>query len=403
MSDAAPIIPKRVAFLNPSGQLGGAEICLLDTIAVLREAHPSWEMLLIVSSPGPLTERAGALGADVRVLPFPPEIAALGDSGNRRRVSLLRNLLRAVPAVLRYRNRLRVALDEYQPHFVQTNGLKMHLLGAMARPIPSKLIWHLHDYVSSRPIMARLLRHHARRTHAIITNSTSVAENARLTLGPKRRILPILNVVDLKEFSPEGDRLDLDAASGLPPIPESTVRVGLLATMAWWKGHRLFIDAIAKLPEDVHVRGYIIGGPLYQTDSRQETIDGLRQYAARMGVADRIGFTGFVSEPAKAMRALDVVVHASTEPEPFGRVIVEAMACGKPVISSGVGGAGEILMMGDFALAFKLNDADSLAYAIAKLARDPALRTLLGRNGLNTARARFGRERLARELPPVYE
>jgi glycosyltransferase involved in cell wall biosynthesis len=79
------------------------------------------------------------------------------------------------------------------------------------------------------------------------------------------------------------------------------------------------------------------------------------------------------------------------------------MACGKPVISSGVGGAGEILMMGDFALAFKLNNPDSLANAITRLATDPKLRALLGRNGLNTARERFGRDRLARELPPVYE
>jgi glycosyltransferase involved in cell wall biosynthesis len=151
------------------------------------------------------------------------------------------------------------------------------------------------------------------------------------------------------------------------------------------------------------VRGYIVGGALYQTGSKQETIEGLRAYAQKIGVADRVGFTGFVVEPASAMRALDVVVHASTEPEPFGRVIVEAMGCGKPVISSGVGGAGEILMMGDFALAFKLNNAETLARAIAKLVGDTKLRDLLARNGLNTARERFGRERLARELPPVYE
>jgi glycosyltransferase involved in cell wall biosynthesis len=60
-------------------------------------------------------------------------------------------------------------------------------------------------------------------------------------------------------------------------------------------------------------------------------------------------------------------------------------------------------MMGDFALAFKLNDPVSLAKAITKLVNDPDLRRSLGRNGLHTARARFGRERLARELLAVYE
>jgi glycosyltransferase involved in cell wall biosynthesis len=343
------------------------------------------------------------LGAAVKVLPFPTEVAELGDSGDRGKTGLLSSMLRAIPTVRRYRDQLRSALNEFQPHVVHSNGFKMHVLGAMGSPAPSKLVWHIHDYVSTRPVMARLLRHYARRTHAIVTNSTSVAENVRLSLGPKLRVVPILNVVDLTEFSPGGECLDLDATSGLTAPSPNTVKVGLLATMAWWKGHRLFLDALAKLPGDVNVRGYVIGGALYQTGSRQETVEELRKYAEKIGVADRVGFTGFVAEPAMAMRALDVVVHASTEPEPFGRVIAEAMACAKPVVSSGVGGAGEILMMGDFALGFKLNDAESLAHAIAKLARDPALRSLLGRNGLNTARARFGRERLARELPPVYE
>jgi glycosyltransferase involved in cell wall biosynthesis len=394
---------RRIAFLNPSGQLGGAEVCLLDMIAVLREGRPEWEILLITVAPGPLADRAAALGAAVKVLPFPTEVAELGDSGSRGKAALFASLLRAIPAVKRYRGQLSDALNDFQPHVVHTNGFKMHVLGAMTSPAPTKLVWHIHDYVSTRPAMGRLLRHYARRTHAIITNSTSVAENVRLSLGSKLRVAPILNVVDLAEFSPEGERVDLDALSGIAPAEEGTVRVGLLATMAWWKGHRLFLDALAKLPQDIMVRGYVIGGALYQTDSRQETIEELRRYAGKVGVADRVGFTGFVAEPAKAMRALDIVVHASTEPEPFGRVIAEAIACGKPVISSGVGGAGEILMMGDFALAFKLNDAESLANAIAKLARDPSLRALLGRNGLNTARERFGRERLARELPPVYE
>ena len=394
---------KRVAFLNPSGQLGGAEICLLDMVAVLRQVRPDWEIVVITVAPGPLASRAAALGAKVKVLPFPTELATLGDSATRGKAGLLGSMLLAIPAVRRYRDQLRDALNDFQPHVVHSNGFKMHVLGAMAKPAPSKLVWHIHDYVSTRPIMARLLRHYARQTHAIITNSTSVAENVRLSLGSKLRVLPILNVVDLTEFSPEGERLDLDSLSGLATTGSGIVRVGLLATMAWWKGHRLFLDALTKLPEDVKVRGYIVGGALYQTESRQETVEELRRYASKIGMSDRVGFTGFVAEPAKAMRALDMVVHASTEPEPFGRVIAEAMACGKPVISSGVGGAGEILMMGDFALAFKLNDAESLAKAIVKLARDPALRALLGRNGLNTARERFGRERLARELPPVYE
>jgi glycosyltransferase involved in cell wall biosynthesis len=393
----------RIAFLNPSGQLGGAEFCLLDMLAVLRQERPDWEVHVILGEAGPLIDRAAALGATVEAMPFPVEIAGLGDSGRTNVSSLLTQIPRVIPSVFAYRDWLRTALNRHDPSIIHSNGFKMHVLGAMAKPPKSKLVWHMHDYIGPRPLMARLLRHFAKRSAAILAVSTSVAEDVRLCLGPRRKVIPILNVVDLQTFSPDGPTLDLDSLSGLTPASQNTVRVGLLATMAWWKGHRLFLDSLAKIDRDLPIRAYIIGGALYQTRSKQETVDGLRQYAERVGAADRVGFTGYVDNPAAAMRALDVVVHVSTEPEPFGRVIVEAMACGKPVISSGVGGAGEILMMGDFALAFKLNDPVSLAKAITKLLVDPDLRRLLGRNGLNTARTRFGRERLARELLAVYE
>jgi glycosyltransferase involved in cell wall biosynthesis len=392
----------RITFLNPSGQLGGAELCLLDMIAVLRQARPAWELHLVVNEDGPLAERAKGQDARVHILPFPDALATLGDSGTGK-VGLVLDLILAVPAVRFYGNQLRELLSQNQPDIIHTNGFKMHLLGAMAKTASGALIWHVHDYLSSRPVMKRVLRHYAGRTAVVISNSKSVAEDVERSLGTNRKIISILNVVDLNEFTPEGKKIDLDELSGLPPAQPGTVRFGLLATMSWWKGHRLFLDALAKLPSELPFRGYIIGGALYQTGSKQETVEQLREYSRRVGVADRVGFTGFVSEPAAAIRALDVVVHASIAPEPFGRVLVEAMACGKPVISSAVGGAGEILMMGDFALAFRLNDADRLADAIAKLTKDPALRVLLGRNGLNTAHARFGRERLATELLPVYE
>jgi len=392
----------RIAFLNPSGELGGAELCLLDMLAVLRESRPGWALHVILSDAGPLAARVTAMGATVSILPFPTELASLGDSDGKG-ASLAWRTAQAIRSVFSYRKQLRTEIEKVCPDVIHTNGFKMHVLGAMVKPGDCRLIWHMHDYVSRRPVAGRLLRHYAKRADAILCNSNSVAENVRLSLGSKPKVIPLLNVVDLKMFVSEGAQLDLDKMSGLPAPEDGTVRVGLLATMAWWKGHRLFLDALAQVAADVPIRGYIVGGALYQTQSKQETIEGLRTYAKKIGIENRVGFTGFVEDPASVMRSLDVVVHASTEPEPFGRVIVEAMACGKPVISSGVGGAGEILMMGDFALAFKLNNAESLANAITKLAKDEKLRSLLGRNGLNTARERFGRERLARELPPVYE
>jgi len=382
--------------------MGGAEACLIDAVAVLRQARPDWSCAVVLAEDGPLASRAINLGAEVHLLPFPTELARLGDSGETGRAAMAGRLISTAPSVLQYRAQLRRLLSRIKPDVIHTNGFKMHVLGALAKPLGSALVWHIHDYISSRAVMAQLMRRLASRTDTIITNSRHVADDTRDVVGKDAHIVPILNVVDLKEFTPEGTKLDLDALSGLSAADEGAVRVGLVATLAWWKGHRVFLRALSEVPAGVQVRGYYVGGALYRTHA-QGSLVALRDFASELGLGDRIGFTGVISEPAAAMRALDAVVHASTEPEPFGRVIVEAMACGKPVITTGLGGAAEIVKLGEFALLIDPTDPATLAAAIAKIARDRDLRHRLGSNGLSTARRYFGRERLARELPPVYE
>ena len=123
----------------------------------------------------------------------------------------------------------------------------------------------------------------------------------------------------------------------------------------------------------------------------------------RLGIGDRVGFTGFVAQPESALRALDVVVHASTSPEPFGLVIAEAMACERAVIVSVAGGAAEIVTVGVDALGHQPGDTEGLAARITELAIDPGLRSRLGRAARATAERCFDRARLAKELVPIYQ
>ena len=150
------------------------------------------------------------------------------------------------------------------------------------------------------------------------------------------------NSIDLDRFNPAGPRADLDALAGLPPLGAGGIRVGLVATFARWKGHRVFLDALARLRGRANVRGYIVGDSIYETDASQYSREQLRAQAEALGLGDTVGFTGKVDDVSAVLRALDIAVHASTEPEPFGLVIAEAMACGRPVVVSRAGGAAEI-------------------------------------------------------------
>lgn len=401
----------KLAFLSAFGEMGGAERSLYDLLASLRVARPRWELTLVVPQTGALAEKAERLGVRVLVVEFPRGLSRLGDAGaggpaGRRvgRAKLLLHVAAAVPGAALYLRRLRRTLRRIDPDVIHANGLKSQILAVWARGAGARVpvVWHVHDYVSARPLMARLVKRSAPRCAAAVVNSHSVGEDLRKVCGEGLKIFTLYNAVDLETFSPSGERLDLDSLSGLPPAEPGTVRVGLLATMARWKGHETFLKSLSILPRDARVRGYVIGGSIYRTRGSQLGASELRECAARLGLEGRVGFTGFVEDPASAIRALDVLVHASTEPEPFGLAIVEGMACGRSVVASSAGGAAEILKDCEAALSHAPGDAANLSAQIGLLAQSAELRTRLGRAGRLVAEERFDRARLAEDLINVY-
>jgi glycosyltransferase involved in cell wall biosynthesis len=398
----------RVAFLSVSDQLGGSEVALLGMISGLRRLRPDWRVQLLLPGRGPLLDRADAAGADCVVLPMPRSLRGLGEfaaSDTRRpvaaRLAFGARLVPVATTLPGYLRRLRRALAALAPAILHTNGIKAHVIGARALGRRA-LVWHVHDYMGERGLSRTLLRAHQGPVSAILTNSRSVAEDVRRALNPSAPVHVLHNAVDLEAFRPDGPAEDLDARAGWPPPSAPVVRVGLVATFAKWKGHEVFLRALAAMPPELPVRGYIIGEPVYDTVGSEHSLEELRALASRLGAAGRVGFTGFL-RAAPAMRALDVVVHASTAREPFGLVIAEAMACGRAVVTSGCGGAGELVQPDVDAVTHPPGDAAALSQAIARLVTDRALREELGVRARAAACERFDPDRVASTLVGLYE
>jgi glycosyltransferase involved in cell wall biosynthesis len=395
--------------LNPTGTLGGAERALLDLMCAVRHVRPDWTLQLIVGSHGDLVAAARALGIDTDVLPLPAAARRLGDAGSGgpagdevSKFDLLGRLAGATPRLVAYLFRLRALLCEHQPDLVHSNGFKTHLLIPWAVPRTSKVLWHVHDYIGSRPFASRLIRAHANHCDVALANSHSVARDLDSVCLHKVKIFTVHNAVNLERFSPCGPALDLDALSGLPPLPHGTLRVGLVATMARWKGQEVFLRALSTLASRFPIRGYVVGGPIYETTGSQYSLDELRSVARKLGLNGNLGFTGFLTDCAAAIRALDIVVHASTQPEPFGLVVAEAMACGKPVVAANSGGVSEITSDDETALSYRPGDAGAMAACIERLVTDRSLREQLGTRGRRRAGELFAPARLAREVLDAY-
>ena len=396
----------RLLFLNPIGNVGGAERVLLAAVAGVRREWPDAAVRVVMLSEGPLVAAVRALGAEAEVLPLPAALGALGDSATRGgKPRLLGRAVLGLPALAAFARRLRGVVTRFRPDLVHSNGIKTHLLSRLAVPAGVPVVWHVHDFTGSRRAAGWLLRRARSRVRVAVAISRAVAEDARRVLpGVPVEVVP--NAVDLARFAPgPGDGADLDRRAGLPPAPAGTVRVGLVATYARWKGHLAFLDAAAKLLREapaLSVRWYVVGGPIYHT-AAQFTEAELRAAAETRGLADRVAFVPFADDPVPVYRALDVMVHASTQPEPFGLTVAEAMACGRAVVVSAAGGAAELFTDDEDALGAGPGNVDQLAAAVRRLIEDASLRDRLGAAAQYTAAERFDANRYGPQLCRVYQ
>ena len=396
----------RVLFLDPVGTMGGAERCLLDLVASMRDAHPGLQTGLIVGGPGPLVEGAERLGMDVTVLPLPRALSRAGDSG----IVGLRGILQQAPSLAvatgalgAYAIQLERAVRAFDPTVIHSNGIKMHLLSALLPNRGAPVVWHLRDFIGQRAIMVHVLRLASPRAAGLLAISRAVVDDAARALH-RDDVTLVYDAIDTDRFVPEGPRVDLDALAGLPPAPSDVVRIGLIATYARWKGQEVFIDAAASYvrSKGPAARFYIIGGTAYDTDASQFTVAELRARVVDRGLTSVFGLVPFQAAPERVYRSLDVAVHASTKPEPFGRTIAEAMTCGRALIAAREGGAAELVTDDVDALAVAPRDPSVLAEAMRALASDPARRARLGAAARVTAAKRFARGRIGPEVLAAY-
>jgi glycosyltransferase involved in cell wall biosynthesis len=227
----------------------------------------------------------------------------------------------------------------------------------------------------------------ARRLPAlIIANSAAVAASVRED-GARPPPVLIHNPVDLERFRPGLDRArlrqELDVSTETPLI-------GQIAHLTPWKGHDLFLRiARAIAHEFPGSRFVIVGGAIYETAGHEGYRETLERQARELRLADRVVFLGERQDVPEILAALDMLVHCPTSPEPFGRVLAEAMAVGTPVVSADSGGSAEIVEEGVTGRLVPAGNVDGFAAAVVELLRDPGLRERMGSAGRHRAERLF--------------
>lgn len=375
--------PLRVTAVVAAADLGGTERVLLDFAN--RAFEFDIELKVLAPRDGPLVRILNEIGVPAEVVPAPAAML----KGSQRGVGVWRVPL-ALLGVARWALRLRKHAFFRDADVVFTQGYKPHLAIALTGRHP--LVWHLHEFPPARTgWFWKWLRR--RNATATIANSAAVgAAWGHATVVP--------NGVNLDRFTPRAPTKWIHDQLGIAPGHRL---VGMPAVFARWKGQLEVIQAFRQIAAEfpaVHL--VLVGGSIYDTVAEREYGRELRMAlgargAPAAGATSRIHLLDFQSKIETVYPELDLAVHYSLRAEPFGRVIVEAMACGVPVIAAAEGGPLEILGAGGWLV--EPRNPSALAATLREALSLPGeeLRSI-GAAGRRRAEDHYSARRFAREV-----
>jgi len=177
--------------------------------------------------------------------------------------------------------------------------------------------------------------------------------------------------------------------------------IGMVGNIDYWKGQLILVKAIHLITKKFNnIKVVLVGKTAIGADKYENDI---RTYISDNGLKDIILLTGYRSDIPALLNAFDIFVHASVEPEPFGRVILEAMAMKKPIVATNSGGTAEQLVNGESGLLVPMGDEHAMAHAISTYLVDMKHAEQIGFNGWLRLKENFSIQRMVEGVEAVYK
>jgi len=398
--------PISVLFIENSVGLSGSTVSLcsllnyldtemFDAHIVLSRREQEGYLLGEIRRPGDLTVIAPRRSLK-QALPVQRVLESLGGRAPWLRRHLLRfaGLLDVLVVTLPYVYRLRRWAKNRGVELIhQNNGFD---LGAfiLSRLLRIPLVAYQRGQEWDSPFV-RLM---APRVTRYIANSESTKAGLVSLRVPAKRITVIYPPLDFYTFHLPRKTTVSRQTFGLDP---SAPCFGIVGMLLPWKGHEVFLKAakavVARVP---NAHAFIVGAA---PDADRAHERRLRALAHDLGIGDRVTFTGYRADIPDILTILDVVIHASIQPEPFGRVITEAMAMKRPVVATKAGGPTEIIEDGRTGFLVPPGDHAAMADRVVALLEDRALAERVGDAGSREVARRFSADAHARLVRRVYE
>jgi glycosyltransferase involved in cell wall biosynthesis len=346
----------KVVYLDHVARLSGGEIALLRLLPHLDRVNPH----VVLAEDGPLVQQLHLEGISTELLLLTDSVLHLRKNEvDRRGLSP-----RVTGATAAYVVRLAVRLRQLRPDLVHANSLKAGVYGSLAARLAGiPMIWHVRDRIEEDYLPRTAVILVRRMTRYLATAVVANSKSTMQTLAAPSKPVVIYSVL------PEV----MSHVAMRPRTNGRPLTFGIVGRLAPWKGQDLFLRAFAQAFPTGDEQATVVGAALFGEDEFARGLPGL---AATLAIADRVELRGHRADVWDELSRMDVLVHASVTPEPFGQVILEGMAAGVPVIAARAGGPAEILRDDVTGLLYEPASVGALAGAMKRML-DPALRDRL--------------------------
>jgi glycosyltransferase involved in cell wall biosynthesis len=370
----------KILFLDQSGKPGGAELCLID---IAKPYRNSCLVGLFVD---------GSFRQLLEQQQIPVEVLAT-EAIKVRKESSLTQSLSSVTALLPLIAKVVQKARQYD--LVYANTQKALVVGALASFLSRRpLVYHLHDILSTdhfSPTNLKVAVTLANRFASLVIANSKASQAAFLEAGGRSDIIDVV----YNGFEPEVYQSDHSKISQLKTQLELEGQfiVGHFSRLSPWKGQHILIKALTYCPKEV--TAILVGDALF---GEQDYVQQLQKQVAELGLEARVKFLGFRSDIPQLMAICDLVAHTSTAPEPFGRVIVEAMLCGRPIVAAQSGGAIELIEPGINGFLVPPGMPHQLAEVINTCHTQPEYTIAIAQSAYEMASRRFHQTNIDRQI-----
>jgi glycosyltransferase involved in cell wall biosynthesis len=367
-------VARRILYVHGIGRIGGAERDLLAMIRALDRGE--WEPHVACPPETPLSERLAKENIPLHPLPLGPWRKWYSPLIRWRDVGKLRSLVAGVAPALLHVNDI-----WWVPHAIgavsATKGLR--------RPV----VAHVRQEIEADKVR----RYHLEAADKVIAISRQV-EQALIAGGVAQgSVQTIYSGLQLPTEVPAADRTAVYRALGLS---DDAVLLGTVAHVFPRKGYDVMFRALPRVIRSVGAVHYVIVGTGEDAYEQQ-----LRTLASALGIADRVHFVGFQDDVTPFLSALSLYVHPARM-EGFGIAVVEALAAGKAVVATRVGGVPEVVEHGRTGLLVAADRPEELSAAILSLLHDDVRRNAMGKRAAQAARERFNLTASISALQQLY-